>query len=113
MTAQPKPRSVEIIGDETLAIIWEDGHETFLPGADLRANCPCAQCRTRRLEPKAPSATGLTLMMAPPRLLAAEVVGRYAVRLQWTDGHASGIFEHRLLRDLCGCPSCLARGSGA
>ena len=112
MTGPPKPRTVEIIGDEILAIVWEDGHESFLASGDLRAACPCAECRTRRLGPKDPPAAGLTLMMAPPRLVSAEAVGRYALRLRWTDGHASGIFEHRLLRGLCDCEECRTHRRG-
>lgn len=38
--------------------------------------------------------------------LAIEPVGRYALRFQWSDGHATGIYTFEYLRELCPCPSC-------
>jgi DUF971 family protein len=106
--ANPKPRSIEVIGEAILAVVWEDGHESLLRGAALRENCPCADCRTGRLRAggEAVPRPGGALVMAPPRLIGAEWVGRYAVRLHWSDGHAAGIFEFPLLRSLCDCPDC-------
>jgi len=33
-----------------LRVAWQDGHETVLPYADLRRQCPCAQCAVTRRE---------------------------------------------------------------
>jgi len=105
----PKPKSTELIGEGFLAIVWEDGHESFFEGPYLRSHCPCAACRVRReRNPPKPASAGLTLAMAPPRLVALEEVGRYAVRLRWSDGHSAGLYEFRLLRALCPCQSCSA-----
>ena len=51
--------------------------------------------------------------MAPPRLVGMEQIGRYAVRLRWSDGHSAGIYEFGLLRSLCPCDGCSAGGHGA
>jgi len=100
---------METIGQEFLAIVWEDGHESFYDAPLLRASCPCAECRVRRErgEPqrKAPSG-GLTLAMAPPRLVAVDEVGRYATRIRWSDGHSAGLYDFRFLRELCTCETC-------
>jgi len=111
MTEHPNPRSLELIGDQFLAIVWDDGHESIYEGPYLRANCPCAECRVKR--DRAASGTsapgtssGLTLAMAPPALVGLEEVGRYAVRLRWSDRHSAGLFEWRLLRGLCPCEAC-------
>ena len=110
MDGSPKPVSIEIIGEEILAIVWDDGLESFLEGARLRASCPCAGCRTRRLRADGgPSAPGPGLAMAPPRLVGVDTVGRYAARLRWSDGHSAGIYEFRLLRRL-GEPSAGSAG---
>ena len=103
-----KPRTMERIGEEFLAVVWEDGHESFLDGPFLRANCPCAECRVKRERglPAKQAPSGLSLALAPPRLVGLEEVGRYAVRLRWSDGHSSGLYEFRLLRALCTCESC-------
>ncbi|MDH3844956.1 MAG: DUF971 domain-containing protein, partial [Myxococcales bacterium] len=34
-------------------------------------------------------------------------VGNYAVRLVWGDGHQTGIYSYRFLRELCACSSCV------
>src|SRR5262244_3500104 len=113
MSDPPKPRSIELIGDQFLAIVWDDGHESIYEGPYLRRNCPCAECRTKRERAASASgagggaaagaSSGLTLAMAPPVLVGLEEVGRYAVRLRWSDRHSAGLFEFRLLRTLCPC----------
>jgi DUF971 family protein len=37
--------------------------------------------------------------------LRIESVGRYALQITWSDGHASGIYPFRRLRDLAGARS--------
>jgi DUF971 family protein len=34
------------------------------------------------------------------------VVGRYALSIEWSDGHDSGIYSYRTLRALCPCAVC-------
>ena len=34
------------------------------------------------------------------------VVGRYALNLEWADGHQTGIYTYRYLRELCPCGQC-------
>ena len=111
MAEHSKPRSMELIGDQFLAIVWDDGHESIYEGPYLRSHCPCAECRTRREREAAAgksSATSpaLSLVMAPPVLVGLEEVGRYAARLRWSDRHSAGLFEFRLLRSLCPCEAC-------
>ena len=36
-------------------------------------------------------------------LAELEEVGNYAVRLEWGDGHGTGLYAFRYLRDLCSC----------
>jgi DUF971 family protein len=36
----------------------------------------------------------------------AEVVGRYALNFQWSDGHGEGIYTFDFLRGICQCESC-------
>ena len=38
--------------------------------------------------------------------LAIEPVGAYAIRIRWSDGHATGIYTWRMLRERCPCPAC-------
>jgi len=90
------------LGPQRLHIRWQDGTQSELPLALLRRHCPCAACRTER---EAQSATALPVLKKDPsadiRVTGAQLVGRYALQLTWSDGHDTGIFPFTLLRTLC------------
>lgn len=79
-----------------LVIQWSDGRQSEYDPAELRAACPCATCLTGRREDapeSSPSAAELTIVLMQP-------VGNYAYRIEFSDGHATGIFPLDLLRRL-------------
>jgi ATP-binding protein involved in chromosome partitioning len=41
--------------------------------------------------------------VAPLRIA---LVGAYAVRIDWSDGHSTGIYTYEYLRSLCPCERC-------
>ena len=96
-----RPRHITIDrGAGLLHIDWGDGYASDFPLRWLRANCPCASCREQRREATAQTDL-LTLSSTPPPsadVANAELVGNYAVRLVWTDGHDSGIYAYSALR---------------
>ena len=98
-----RPRNITIDrGAATLNIVWADGYASDYPLRWLRANCPCATCREQRREAQAQTDL-LTLSSTPPpsaEIANAELVGNYAVRLVWTDGHDSGIYAYAALREI-------------
>jgi DUF971 family protein len=90
-----------------LHIRWADDHQSTYELAWLRANCPCATCREERRE-RAESG-GLIMASGPQpsaEVVGAELVGHYALRFDWADGHSSGIFPFSALRFACPCPEC-------
>jgi DUF971 family protein len=36
-----------------------------------------------------------------------ELVGQYAMAVRWSDGHTTGIYNFRDLRDRCPCDACV------
>jgi DUF971 family protein len=101
------PTDLAQAGPRELAITWADGHQSRYDVRALRLACGCAACvdewsGEKRLADDA----------VPPdvRPLRIEPVGRYAIQIAWSDGHESGIYPFRRLRDLCNCPAC--RGAG-
>jgi ATP-binding protein involved in chromosome partitioning len=93
--------------DEGLEIEWDQaGHRGFFPARALRLACPCAACVEEM--------TGRPLLdpsTVPEdvRPLAVNLVGAYGLRVQWSDGHGTGIFTYDRLRAACPCPACRAR----
>jgi len=111
--AETYPLELDLDRTNRLRIKWADGHESVYPLALLRRSCPCAACRNDRDDQKRnplhvmrPAANPLDIAVAED----AELVGNYALRIKWKDGHDSGIYDYRLLRSLCPCEAC---GGGA
>lgn len=88
-----------------LAIEWSDGEVCEYPFSLLRNACPCAQCRggheNMRSEPAADVFTIPLISADATRLKKVEMVGNYALNLEWADGHNYGIYEWHFLRVLC------------
>lgn len=86
--------------DDAVVIEWSDGHVSRYGYRSLRLECCCAQC--------VEELTGRRLLNAisiPPDIFAVDYlrVGRYALQFAWSDGHATGIYPFRTLRQLCPC----------
>jgi len=41
-----------------------------------------------------------------------EMVGGYALKFTWSDGHGTGIYTWDLLRSVCPCEICISSSSG-
>lgn len=90
-------------GERDITVTWAADHRSVFPARDLRIACPCAQCRDEF--------TGRLLLEpgAVPETLAAgkiELVGTYAIRIDWSDGHRTGIYTYEYLREICPCEKC-------
>lgn len=99
MSSLHTPRDLQANrSEQTLRIVWGD-REDRLPFRFLRGECQCAQCvnewtGARILDPATvPEDISIDGM---------ELVGAYAVRIRWTDGHQSGLYTWERLRLLGG-----------
>ena len=89
-------------GAAAVEITWSDGRVTACSPRQLRDACPCATCRERRASP-APAAPLPILApqdLAPLAVIGMRPVGRYAYAIDFSDGHASGIYTLDYLREL-------------
>jgi DUF971 family protein len=102
----PVPRKLQLKRTESLRIEWSDGVLTTYPLDYLRSMCPCATCRSIRETPKPPPGKSLSLKVLPgnfqssTEVKGAELVGNYAIRIDWSDGHDSGIYSFEYLRQI-------------
>ena len=91
------PKDIRALREQQLlAVAWADRKADF-PFVYLRSQCTCAQCvhdwtGEQLLDPKT----------IPPDIVIEkmELVGSYAVRLHWSDGHNSGLYTWERLREL-------------
>ena len=103
------PTKIKLAGENnTLTIHWSDGHDSAYPYRYLRSKCPCATCDGEARPPDAAVGALPILGQKPLRPERAELVGRYAVQIHWSDGHSSGIYAFPYLRSLCPCAECTA-----
>ena len=110
MTQQTTPIRLNLIRDRQLEIDWGDGKQCVYPIAYLRSMCPCAQCKVVRAgeaPPAGAAAKKPRLTILPGNYaralsaVGAELVGNYALRIDWSDQHGSGIYSFTYLRDIC------------
>ena len=87
---QPRPLDVSLDDDGTLRVPWDDGEESRFPPRWLRARCPCAACveewTGRRTVGEAQVQQSIKPMGLTP-------VGNYAIQIDWSDGHTTGIYS--------------------
>jgi DUF971 family protein len=76
---------------------WSDGKRTVAGWRDLRLHCPCASCVDEWTGKKLLNEKEIPSSIFPRRL---DAVGRYAVRIVWSDGHDTGIYSYDYLRRL-------------
>ncbi len=115
MSTDPATHPRDLTVDRAAGVLrveWQDGHHSSYPLRWLRANCPCATCREER---RAAALETDELRLASGPLPSAEIVdaalvGNYAVRFTWADGHGSGIYVFSALRACCPCLACNPSG---
>lgn len=93
------PKDIQIIGSE-IAIRWDDGKESYITFASLRAASPSAEVRGER-DIFGHQYGG----EAPKNFVGVEVtgweqIGNYAIRFEFSDGHRTGLYSYELLRTL-------------
>ncbi len=47
------------------------------------------------------------------KMMNIEQVGEYAIRIDWNDGHSTGIYSYDHLRNICPCAECRGKSDVA
>ena len=85
------------VDNRTLGITWTNKSETQFDVVDLRKKCPCASC-TDEMTGKRNPANDLIPDTVRPSMIKS--VGRYALCIQFNDGHGTGIYTYEYLNKL-------------
>jgi DUF971 family protein len=94
-----RPSNIAAIGNE-IAIVWEDGTETYISMDKLRAASPSAENTGERdLLGKVYGGTNQT-DFSGVTVRTWRMMGGYAVQFDFSDGHCTGIYPFDYLRTL-------------
>jgi DUF971 family protein len=99
------PLEIQRNDQGVMRVLWNDAHECRYPYDLLRKMCPCATCRELRAQqhqaPANPFQVVTTVTTPDVHPVRLSAVGNYALNIEWSDGHHTGIYPWGLLRDLC------------
>jgi DUF971 family protein len=93
-----EPREIIQEGESGLKIAWADERVCRFTAPALRRACPCAQCVNEWTGQRMLKPESISDELSIDNLA---VVGRYALNFRWSDGHETGIYSFRYLRELC------------
>lgn len=99
------PAKLDLKKDRGLTVEWSDGTTSYYSIVYLRKMSPSADARQLRdeqaknpltvLPPSAARTSAATLTATD-----AELVGQYAIRIRFSDGHDTGIYSWAYLREI-------------
>ena len=96
---QVPPRAIERLpAERVLKVMWADGLEAKLRLVALRAECMCARCVDEITGERMVDVDGIEPDIAIEQI---QLVGNYAVKIRWSDGHDTGLYTWGHLRRLC------------
>ena len=92
-----EPTKIIEEGNRAFSIEWSDESSASFDAYQLRLNCPCAGCidewtGEKRLDPETVE-KGI-------EFTHTSIVGRYALNFHFSDGHETGIFSFKFLKEL-------------
>jgi DUF971 family protein len=128
---KPTGVKIHVSSGAGVDITWADGHASHYEFPYLRDACPCATCNDDRekkaranslgagpgngVAPAAPlptSSPAFPMFKPKARAQSATSVGNYAIQINFSDGHNTGIYSYEQLRMICPCEACAAAFRG-
>lgn len=98
------PRKLDLKKDRGLTVEWADGATSYFTIAYLRRMSPSADMKELRTEMSRNRLAVLPQKMGrssgPLVAVGAEMVGNYAIRIHFSDGHSTGIYSWEYLRQI-------------
>ena len=100
---EPPPALIDLKKDRGLTVQWADGTASYFSIALLRRMSPSAESRVLREQMSKNPLTVLpagTPAAGPLTAVDAELVGNYALKIRFSDGHDTGLYTWSYLRSL-------------
>ncbi len=98
------PTKIDLKKDRGLTVEWADGLASYYTIAYLRRMSPSAEQRQLREEmaknPLTVLPASMSKMSGEIAATHAELVGNYALRIEFNDGHRTGLYSWGYLREI-------------
>lgn len=99
---RPTASAIQAVGlrhrdARTLSVLWRDGRQDDIDVRDLRLACRCALCVEEMSGRPLLDPETVPYDVAPRTITS---VGNYAIAIDWSDAHNSGIYSFTALREL-------------
>ncbi|KPJ94753.1 MAG: hypothetical protein AMS18_03085 [Gemmatimonas sp. SG8_17] len=104
MKQMPIPQRIHR-GDREIVITWDEDHTGSYPARELRLRCQCAACVDELTGLPLLDPDSISVNISP---VAISLVGSYAIKIAWSDGHDTGIYAFDFLFAACPCARCAA-----
>jgi DUF971 family protein len=85
-----RPTDLALDSEGNLLVHWDDGKDSKFAARWLRARCPCAECVE---EWSGKRVVGDAQVKDDVKPRGMHQVGRYAMQIDWSDGHSTGIYS--------------------
>lgn len=97
----PPPTHLRARRDEGLfEFEWGDGIVYRVPFKRLRVECPCATCVNEITGERMLDPATIPETIAPVKM---GYTGNYALKIEWTDGHSTGLYTWDFLAEIARC----------
>lgn len=92
-----EPTQIIEESDSEVSIRWSDDSESGYSAPQLRRACPCAGCVNEWTGEKMLDASKIADDLT---FSSISIVGRYALNFHFSDGHDTGIFSFKYLKEM-------------
>jgi DUF971 family protein len=89
-------RKIDQVNNFVFAVQWNDGKISEYRLSELQKRCPCASCVDEITGERRPGA----ILKENVRAITLSSVGRYALRIRFTEGCSNGIYSYDMLRNM-------------
>ncbi|HOJ18483.1 MAG TPA: DUF971 domain-containing protein [Ignavibacteriaceae bacterium] len=95
-----RPKNIKLLNSK-LVVTWHDNSEKELTLEYMRNECPCADCKGETIlwktyRPVQPKSTHPDMY----KIKDIRFEGNYGLRIEWMDGHDTGIYSWEYLSEL-------------
>lgn len=85
------------VNDHGLQIRWSDSTQSQIEARKIRISCPCASCVNEHTGERILNPDDVSMNI---KILGVKPVGRYGIAINFSDGHGTGIFKFKNLKQM-------------